>query len=137
MNESNKTQHDPTFIPSRTSHIITKQNILYLSNNSSNWICIISLEWIYIVSLEWIYIISLCIISPDFRFLHLVKCLSQGCQIWHPNWVRLAQIGQIWDFLRSVSVHFGSASQNVLKSDLKKSQICPIWANLTQFGCQI
>ena len=30
--------------------------------------------------------------------------------------VRLAQNGQI-----------GSPSQNVLKSDLKKSQICPIW----------
>ena len=26
-----------------------------------------------------------------------------------------ANMTQVWDFLRSVSVHFGSASQNVLK----------------------
>ena len=37
------------------------------------------------------------------------------------------QIGKIWDFLRSVSVHFGAVRQNVLKLIFKKSQICPIW----------
>ena len=41
------------------------------------------------------------------------------------------QMGQIWDFLRSVSVHFGSASQNVLKlifPDL--SHMVLVWPNL-------
>ena len=37
------------------------------------------------------------------------------------------KIGQIFDFLRSVSVHFGSSSQNALKSDLKKCRIFSIW----------
>ena len=42
-----------------------------------------------------------------------------------------------WDksgtFSDQISVHFGSVSQNVLKSDLKKSQICPIWGLKNQF----
>ena len=29
------------------------------------------------------------------------------------------------------SVHFGSVSENVPKCDLKRSQICPIWGNVT------
>ena len=66
----------------------------------------------------------------------------QGCQIWHLNWVRLTQNWvwlapkweQIWDFLRSVSVHFGSPSQNVLKLILKRPRFVPFWAYLTQFG---
>ena len=40
---------------------------------------------------------------------------------------------QIWDFLRSVSVHFGSPSQNVLKLILKSPIFVPFGANLTQF----
>ena len=35
------------------------------------------------------------------------------------------QVGQIWDFLRSVSVHFDAPRQNVLKLIFKKTQICP------------
>ena len=35
-------------------------------------------------------------------------------------------MGQIWDFLRSVSVHFGSANKHVLENGLIKSQNCPI-----------
>ena len=46
-------------------------------------------------------------------------------------------MGQIWDFLRSVSVHFGSPSQNVLKLILKSTRFVPLGANLTQFGCHI
>ena len=45
-----------------------------------------------------------------------------------------SQVGQIapkWDksgtFSDEISVHFGSPSQNVLKSHLKKSRICPNW----------
>ena len=45
-------------------------------------------------------------------------------------------MGQIWDFLRSVSVYFDTATQNGgLKCDLKKSCIFPVWdnMNMTQF----
>ena len=43
------------------------------------------------------------------------------------------QIGPKWDnksvtFSDHISVHFGRVGQNVLKSDLKKSQNCPICA---------
>ena len=46
-------------------------------------------------------------------------------------------MGQIWDVLRSVSVHFGSTSQNVLKLTLKSPRFVPFGANLTRFGCHI
>ena len=36
------------------------------------------------------------------------------------------KMGQIWDFLGSISVHFGSPSLNVLKLILRY-QICLIW----------
>ena len=43
---------------------------------------------------------------------------------------KVGQIGPKWDksetFSDQISVHFG-VSQNVLKSDLKKSRICLIW----------
>ena len=42
-------------------------------------------------------------------------------------------MGQISDFLTSVSVYF---RQNVLKFDLKKSRICPFEANLTNFEAE-
>ena len=52
---------------------------------------------------------------------------QERCQIG----IKLGQIGPTWDFLRSVSVHFGSASKNVLKLIFKKkSQICPIWGSI-------
>ena len=47
------------------------------------------------------------------------------------------QMGQIWDFFKSVSVHFGSASQNVLELILKRLGFVPFGANMTQFGCEI
>ena len=47
------------------------------------------------------------------------------------------QMGQIWDFLRSVSVHFGSPSQNVLKLILKSPRFVLFGAYMTQFGCLI
>ena len=43
------------------------------------------------------------------------------------------QVGQIWDFLRSVSVHIGAPRQNVLKLILKSPRFVPFGANLTQF----
>ena len=45
----------------------------------------------------------------------------------------LGQMGQIWDFFRSGSVHFGSTSQNVLKLIWKSPRLSllgPIWPNL-------
>ena len=44
------------------------------------------------------------------------------------------QIGQIWDFLRSVSVHFGTGRQNVLKLILKGPTFVPFGANMTLFS---
>ena len=57
----------------------------------------------------------------------------QASQIWpaiRPHW---QEMGQIWEFLRSVSVHFGSASQNVLKLILKSPRFVLFVANLAQF----
>ena len=36
-------------------------------------------------------------------------------------------MGQMWDFLISVSVHFGSQSQNVLKLILKSPRFVPFF----------
>ena len=45
------------------------------------------------------------------------------------------QIVQIWEFLRSVSVHIGSTRQNVLKLILKKSPRFVLFAaHLTKLG---
>ena len=47
----------------------------------------------------------------------------------------LLQIGHIfWYFLSSVkfSVYFGPGHQIILKTDLRKSQICPIWGQSDQ-----
>ena len=52
-------------------------------------------------------------------------------------WSYLPQMGQIWDFLRSVSVHFGAGRQNALKLILKSPRFVSFGANLTQFGCQV
>ena len=55
-----------------------------------------------------------------------------------------SEVGQIchkWDqsgiFQIKISVHFGSARQNVLKLILKSPRFVPLWSNLTQFGRQI
>ena len=53
------------------------------------------------------------------------------------NMVKWPQIGPIWDFLRSVSVHFGLPSQNVLIPILKSRKFVTFGANLTQFGVKI
>ena len=41
------------------------------------------------------------------------------------------KMGQIWDFLRSVSVHFGSPRINLLILLLKSHRFVPFWANMT------
>ena len=50
---------------------------------------------------------------------------------------RLDKMQQTLDFFRSDLNIFWTVLQNVLKYDLRKSNICPILANLTQFGYQI
>ena len=54
---------------------------------------------------------------------------------------KVAQIGPKWDksrtFSDQTSVDFDLSGQYLLKSDLKKSQICPIGANMTQFGANL
>ena len=54
---------------------------------------------------------------------------------------KVGQIGPKWDksraFSDQISVHFGLSGQNVLKSDLKKPQICPIWAQTDPLCVQI
>ena len=68
---------------------------------------------------------------------YTLKCwsLKQECQICHPNLLILARNGKIWEFLRSVSDHFGSLSQNVLKLTLKSPRFVPVGGNLSKFGC--
>ena len=48
--------------------------------------------------------------------------------MWHPNWVRLAptEWEKSWDFLRSISVHFGSP-----KLILKSHRLTTFYDNLT------
>ena len=78
------------------------------------------------------------------------------CPIWQPCRVYSAPVSLTeisgfatwsvrlnpkWDksgtFSDRISVHFGAPRQNVLKFDLKKSRICPIWANNdTYFGAK-
>jgi len=53
------------------------------------------------------------------------------------KWFRLAQMGLILDSLRSVSVHFGLPSQNVLKLILKSPRFVLFVANLTHFGAKL
>ena len=50
-----------------------------------------------------------------------------GCQIWALSWSEWRQMGQIMGFFRSDFSTFGLASQNILKYDLEKSQIYPIF----------
>ena len=91
--------------------------------------------------------------------------LQQGCRIWHPNWVTLASNGINVGLFKISFSTFWIAEPKCTETDLKKSQICPIWgqsdpiwmpksknvlklilkslrfipfrANRTQFGCRI
>ena len=64
---------------------------------------------------------------------YCVRCPAQGYKLTFKHIRFASKMGQIapkWDksviFSDQISVHFGSPSQNVLKSDLKKSRICLI-----------
>ena len=60
-----------------------------------------------------------------------IQIYQAGAKTWCQS---MSQMRQIWDFLRSVSVHFGALRQNVLKLILKSPRLVPIEDNLTQFG---
>ena len=45
-------------------------------------------------------------------------------------------MGQIRGFFRSDFSAFGAPAPNALKSDLKKSRICPIWGQCDHFGAK-
>ena len=60
--------------------------------------------------------------------------LIHVCQIWVQSGVDWHPMGQIREFYDQISVHFGSASQNVLKADRKIPRFVPLGANLTHLG---
>ena len=68
-----------------------------------------------------VYSYTLCQLDVSAAPHRFKSCLYRGCQIWHPNWVRLAT----------------NASQNILKLLLKSPRFVPFGANLTHFGWQI
>ena len=51
----------------------------------------------------------------------------QGWQVWHPNWVILAQNGTNLSFYKISFSTFWLGETKRTETDLKKSQICPIW----------
>ena len=54
---------------------------------------------------------------------------------------KVVQIGPKWDksgtFSDHISVHFVSASKNVMEFDLKNSRICPVWSQSEPLWAQI
>ena len=58
-----------------------------------------------------------------------IKCLPRGCQVWLKIGSDWLQMGQILDFLRSVSVWLGEPK--LMKSDLENSRICLIWPSVS------
>ena len=80
---------------------------------------------------------------PDKTYFWQKVCLSvyivYVCFIDVRLGFKVDQIGpkQSGTFFYQISVHFGLPSQNVLKSDLKKSQICPIWGQSDVLYAQI
>ena len=63
--------------------------------------------------------------------------VNQGCQIWHPNCVRLAPNATNLGPFKNCFSTFWLPEPKCTETDQKKSQIRHILANLTQFGCQI
>ena len=77
------------------------------------------------------------LVSPGMQ----VRAVLTGAT-WATRFVpKIGQIGIKRDksgtFSDQISVHFGAQRQNVLKSDLKKSRICPIWGHSDPFWVQI
>ena len=69
------------------------------------------------------------------RFQYILKP-AHGYQIWTQNGSNWPQMVQIRDFCISIFTTFWLLCQNVLKSDLKKFRICPIWGQSDPFWVQ-
>ena len=97
---------------SQPSHLVSlviyPATYCHVNSNSITWHCA---TWGPVMSRHVNVIITTGIFHSEKPVYN-----DKGCQIRHQNWVRLAQCTE---------------------TDLKKSQICPIWANLTKFWCQI
>ena len=57
--------------------------------------------------------------------------MYQGCQIWHPSWVRAVRVAPIGTNLGPFKIIFIRVwladKKKCTETDLKKSKICPIW----------
>ena len=56
--------------------------------------------------------------------------MHQGSQILYPNWVRLDPNGTNLGLFKISISAFLLDEPKCTETDLKKSQICPIWGNL-------
>ena len=77
--------------------------------------------------------------NSDISYSEL-KSLSirhQGCQIWHPNWVRLVPNGRHLGLFKISFSIVWLGSQHVMILILKSSSLFHIGAILTLFGCHI
>ena len=84
-----------------------------LKSHSRKFLSLLSI--IQYVYCDGIYVVNIQADRFDWGLYDLIilewwALFSSGISELLPNWIRLAQMGQIWDFLRLVSVHFGSAS---------------------------
>ena len=61
----------------------------------------------------------------------------QGCQIRSESGSYCPKLDKSGTFSDHISVYFDTLSQNVLKSDLKKSRNCPIWGQSDPLSTQI
>ena len=52
---------------------------------------------------------------------------KQGCQIWHPNWVRCAPNWTNLGLFKICFSTFWRPAPKCTETDLKMSQMCPIW----------
>ena len=75
--------------------------------------------------------------TPQSTCLIPSLCTPRGCQIWHTNWVRLAPNGKNLGLFKISFSTSWLGKPKFTETDLKKSQICPILANLTQIGYEI
>ena len=72
----------------------------------------------------------------DFFRSDLITFGSSSQQAWQ-SWRNIAtdldglQMRKIWDVLRSVFSIFWLVEPKCTETDLRKSQMCPFWANLT------
>ena len=59
---------------------------------------------------------------------------EQGCQIWHPIWVRLASNGTNLGLFKISFSTFWLGEPQCTETDLKQIRFVPFAANLAQLG---